>query len=435
MKILSLTAGAAGMYCGTCMRDNALAAELIRQGHDVLLMPVYTPTLTDEENVSYGRVFFNGVSVYLKHRWGLFRHLPGVLDRLLDSRWLLEKTGRRSVSVDPRLLGELTVSMLRGEDGPLGTEFRKLSGWLRCELPPGVIDLPYSLLISLARPLKQATGSPVCCTLQGEDLFLNGLLEPYRSESLALIRRNLEHVDVFVAVSHYYAGYMSRLLSIPRGRIRVVPLGINLDGHARKQHGPAARPVIGYLARIAPEKGFHLLAEAFIQLRRAGLDCRLEAAGYLAEDNRAYLERVREMLEGAGFGRDFAYHGAVDRERKIAFLQSIDVLSVPSTYDEPKGIFALEAMANGIPVVQPRRGSYPEMIERTGGGVLIAPDDPADLAHALRSLLENAGLRNRLGEAGRLGVREHYNIALMARRTLDVYSSIVAGGKPAAAVL
>jgi hypothetical protein len=52
MKILSLTAGAANMYCGSCLRDNALATELKRQGHDVLLLPMYTPTLTDERNVS-----------------------------------------------------------------------------------------------------------------------------------------------------------------------------------------------------------------------------------------------------------------------------------------------------------------------------------------------------------------------------------------------
>ena len=67
MKILSITAGAGDMYCGSCLRDNALAAELIARGHDVTLLPFYTPTLTDEPNVSAGsRVFFGGISVYLQ---------------------------------------------------------------------------------------------------------------------------------------------------------------------------------------------------------------------------------------------------------------------------------------------------------------------------------------------------------------------------------
>ena len=69
------------MYCGTCLRDNSLARELIRQGHDVLLVPMYTPTLTDDENVSSERIFFGGISVYLQQHYPLFRKLPAFLDK------------------------------------------------------------------------------------------------------------------------------------------------------------------------------------------------------------------------------------------------------------------------------------------------------------------------------------------------------------------
>ena len=131
MKILSLTAGAANMYCGSCLRDNALAAELKRQGHDVILLPMYTPTLTDEQNVSEEKVFFGGIGIYLQQKWPWISRLPGFVDRLWDSRWALRMASRSNLPVDPRLLGELTVSMLRGEDGRQRREFRKLVEWVK----------------------------------------------------------------------------------------------------------------------------------------------------------------------------------------------------------------------------------------------------------------------------------------------------------------
>src|SRR5215510_7815363 len=113
MKILSITAGAAGMYCGSCLRDNAMAAELMRSGHDVQLVPIYTPTLTDDANVSQHRVFFGGISVYLQQYSALFRHTPWIIDRLWDSHLALKLAARKSIAVDPNSLGELTVSMLK----------------------------------------------------------------------------------------------------------------------------------------------------------------------------------------------------------------------------------------------------------------------------------------------------------------------------------
>jgi glycosyltransferase involved in cell wall biosynthesis len=410
------------MYCGTCLRDNALAAELIRQGHDVLLLPVYTPTRTDEENVSHPRVFFNGISVYLQQHFPAARKLPAPIERMLDSRWLLKMASARSIPVNPRLLGELTVAMLRGERGNLWREFDKLLLWVSAQPPPDIIDLPYSLLIALARPLKASLKRPVCCTLQGEDLFLRGLLEPYRSEALALIRAGAEHVDVFIAASEYYAAFMSRYLSIPADKIRVVPLGINLEGHvpARMADGTFR---IGYMARIAPEKGLHLLVDAYRQLRRRDDlgPAMLEVAGHLPAEHRKYLREAERRMAESGLAAEFRYHGEVDRSAKIRFLQTLDVLSVPCIYDEPKGLFVFEAMANGVPVVQPGRGAFPEILDRTGGGLLVAPDNPESLAEGLRALWQDGDLRRRLGRQAYSGVREHHSIASMAERTLEIY--------------
>ena len=175
VKILYLTGGAGQMYCGSCLRDNALAGELIRKGHDVTLLPVYTPTRTDEPNVSNGKVFFGGISVYLEQYVPVFRNSPRWLDRIWDSKPMLELASRRSISTSPKMLGEMTVSMLKGENGFQRKEIEKLTDWARQEAPPEVISLPYSLLIGLAKPIKEALKRPICCTLQGEDLFLEGL--------------------------------------------------------------------------------------------------------------------------------------------------------------------------------------------------------------------------------------------------------------------
>ena len=252
MKILYLTGGAGQMYCGSCLRDNALATELIARGHDVMLLPVYTPTLTDEPNVSGDKVFFGGISVYLEQYVPFFRNSPRWLDRLWDSRSMLNLASRRSISTSPKMLGELTVSMLKGDDGFQRKEIFKLLEWLKDEGPPDVISLPYTLLLGLAQPIKEALGRPICCTLQGEDLFLEGLEEPYRSESKRLIRANIKHVDAFIAVSEYYAEFMPGYLDIPAEKIRVVPLGINLQGYTQRNPQPSEPFTIGFFDSMSP---------------------------------------------------------------------------------------------------------------------------------------------------------------------------------------
>ncbi len=431
MRLLSITAGAAGMYCGSCSRDNALAVELLARGHDVTLLPLYTPTNPDEANVSRNRVLFGGISIYLQQHVPLFRKMPRFLDRLWDSPGLIRAVAGRSISTDPRLLGDLTISMLEGDRGVLRREFDKLLDWLADEPPPDVVNLPNSLLIGLARPLRAALNCPVCCTLQGEDLFLDGLIEPYRTTALNLIRRQVADVDRFIAVSDYYLPTMARLLGVEAERIDVVPLGINMTGYERRQPR-GGEFVVGYFARIAPEKGLHLLAEAYPLFRRrtGSARVRLDAAGYLSRPHQRYLADIRRSLDRAGLGHEFTYHGAVDRKGKVAFLRGLDVLSVPTPYDEPKGVFVLEAMASGVPVVQPRRGAFTEMVEKTGGGLLVQPDDPAAVADGLYSLWKQPELARALGDRAFAGVREHYSIQRSADKQLEVYDALLAQTAP-----
>ena len=415
------------MYCGSCLRDNAMATELIARGHDVMLLPVYTPTFTDEPNVSRDHVVLGGISAYLEQYVPFFRKTPRWLDRLWDSKTVLNLASRRSISTNPKMLGEMTVSVLKGEDGFQRKEIFKFVDWVREQAPPDVINLPYSLLISLAEPLKQALNVPVLCTLQGEDLFLDGLQEPYRTQSMNLIREHLPHVDLFLSVSEYYARFMPDYLGIPAEKIHVVPLGINPQGFDLRKNDRSGPFTIGFLARIAPEKGLHVLAEAYRLLRQSGdlPEARLEAAGYMATDCKPYLVEIQSDLKKAGLDGEFHYRGVLDRAGKIAFLQDLDVMSVPATYDEPKGVSLLEALACGVPLVQPRRGGFTEIVEITGGGLLVQPDDPQSLAEGILKIAKNKSLAEELSANGFRGVREHYTAAHMADKVLEAYENVL----------
>jgi glycosyltransferase involved in cell wall biosynthesis len=426
MRLLHLTAGAAEMYCGSCLRDNALAAALLRRGHDVVLMPIYTPTTTDEKNVSAPHVFFGGVSVFLEQHVPLFRHTPAFLDRVWDSTAALRLASKHQIKVDPAALGSMTVSMLKGADGFQRKEVEKMLRWLKHEPAFDLVNLPFTLLIGLAEPLRQALGVPIACTLQGEDLFIENLPEPWRTESIALIRAAVPHIDLFLSVSESYQPFMQEFLGIPGSRTAVVPLGITMDGHHVKETKTSPPFTIGYFGRIAPEKGLHVLADAYRRLRRKpGVPpTRLLAGGYLLNEHRGYFDAIAGGLRADGLGDEFHYAGAPDRDAKIALFHEMDVMSMPATYDEPKGFTLLEAMANGIPVVQPDRGAFTEIVQRTGGGLLVAKDDPDALADGLLALLRDRAKAAELGRAGAEGVRRQYTVDHMAAAVERAYAKL-----------
>lgn len=425
MRITSITAGAGGMYCGSCIRDNALAAALTRRGHDVTLLPLYTPTRTDEENVSRKRVFFSGISVYLEEYVPLFRRTPWLLDRLWESPWLLRLVSGR-MKTDPGQLGGLTVSMLEGAHGRQRKELDKLVRWLRDQPRPDVIDISNSMLIGIAEPLKRALGRPVNCTLQGENVFLSHLPEPYRSRAVGLIREQVAHVDSFVAVSDHYAGCMSRYLGIPGAKMHVVPLGVDVGRFRPGPDSSVGAPTIGYFGRIAPEKGIHRLCDAYAGLRARGeLDgWRVELAGYLGPEHAGYWRKIESAIAGRGLSVNVHYRGELDLGGKVAFMQGLDLFVAPAEYDDPKGLSLIEAMACGVPVVAPRRGTYTELVERTGGGVLVEPEDSAELERALAALAADAERRAELGRRAAEGVRARYGTDEMTTRALEVYARV-----------
>ncbi len=424
MRLAYITPGAAGMYCGSCLHDNALALALIQLGHEVALIPIYTPIRTDEEDVSISRVFYGALNVYLEQKSALFRHTPWLVDRLLASPRVLRWVAGRGSAVDAKKLGALTLSMLQGEEGKQRKELDRLVSWLRDEYRPDLVHLSNSMLVGMARRFRSELGVPVLCSVQGEDIFLEELAEPFHSRVRETLRERARDVDGFVSTSRYYVEYMSEYLSLPADKLHHVPLGVSLDNFETRP-APGETPfVIGYLARICPEKGLHLLVAAFKQLCEAtGAErLRLRVAGWLGQRDRPYLDGIMDQVREWGLEGVVDYRGEVDRQGKIDFLSSLHVLSVPTTYRDPKGRFVLEALASGVPVVQPRHGAFPEMIEATGGGLLVEPDSADALATGLRSLMDDPARRMELGRRGREAVRRDFGAHSMARRTLEVYA-------------
>jgi len=434
VKIAYLTAGAAGMFCGSCLHDNTLAAAMLEVGEDVLLIPTYTPVRTDEVDVSQRRVFYGGIQVFLQQHSSFFRRTPQWFDRWftrwLDHPALLGRLAGRVCGVDPSQLGELTVSMLRGELGNQKKELGKLADWLRVEVRPEVIHFSNSMMLGMARTLRSQWDGPLICSLSGEDLFLDKLLPPYRAEAIDLIRQYAGTIDAWVAMNGYYADYMAGYLGIDRHRIQVIPHGLRLAEY-RTRHAPSAetgkpsaRPVrIGYLARICPEKGLHLLVDACLRL--AGRDdlppWELRAAGYLGDGDQSYLKQLETRIAAGPLASRWTYRGELDYPRKMAFLQSVDLFSLPTVYPESKGLSVLEALAAGVPIVVPAHGTFPELVAETGGGLLCKPLDVEDLAARLAELLLDPTRAGQLGRAGQQAVRTRHQARTMARATVALY--------------
>ncbi|MCU0705742.1 MAG: glycosyltransferase family 4 protein [Fimbriiglobus sp.] len=425
MRIVSITAGAGGMFCGSCLRDNAAAAALAALGHDALLVPTYTPITTDEQDVSGRRVFLGGVNVYLQNASWLFRHLPRFVTGLFDNNALLRWAGSFVGKTDYSKMGSLTTAMLEGTHGRAKREILKLVDWLAADVKPDVVLMTNALLSGCVPAIRDRLGVPVITTLQGDDVFLDALPDADRRRCIALIQENDRYTAGYMATSHDYAEFMSQYLGLDRNKIGVVYPGLTLRGHGEPTPRPSDRPpTLGYFARFAPEKGFHNAVDAFLRLKkRPGLNtARLVFGGWLGEKYQPYFREQVSKLTAAGLTSptDFEHVAAPDLVSKVRFFQSIDVLNVPVAFREPKGLYVLEAWATGVPVVQPRSGTFPELVETTGGGLLYDPANPADLDDKLAELLLDLPRTVELGKKGHAGLHERFTARHMAVATVEL---------------
>jgi len=430
MHLVQITPGAGAMYCGNCFRDNALVRELRHLGHEVTMVPLYLPLTLDETDESAGTpIFFGGISVYLEQKSSLFQRAPHWLRRMLASRKLLAWAGARAAKTKAAEVGDMMLSMLRGEEGRQARELDELIAWLKTQSPPEVVCLSNALLVGLTRKLKAELRTKVIVTLQGEDAFLDGLPDSHREAAWQLLRERAADVDHFIAPTRYFADLMTRRLQLPPDKVSVVYNGISLDGYDGSSLKPKVQgqkaPVLGYLARMCKEKGLDTLVEAFIVLKQRGTVPRLklQIGGSCGPGDEPFVQSLRKRLAAAGYIGEVAFLPNLARAEKIDFLQGLTVFSVPALYGEAFGLYLIEAWAAGVPVVQPWHAAFPELVAATGGGLISEPD-PKSLADKLEELLLHPEQARALGTAGATAVRTRFTTAAMAQETLRVFEIV-----------
>jgi len=421
MHLAIITAGGAGMFCGSCMHDNTWARALHSAGVEVSLIPLYTPIRVDEENQTSAPIFFGGINTYLNDRSSIWRHLPRFMTRWLDSPAIINRATRGAVGNNAAELGSMTLSMLTGEAGPHRKAGEELADYV-AHLKPDVVCFSNSILSGSLRTLRRRYSGRIFCVLQGDDVFLDGLIEPYRRQVMSQLIERASEFDGYIAHSRFYRDYMSRYLKLPVEKFLELPLAIDCGNHnGRPKSEVGHPPTVGYFARICPEKGLDLLVESVLRLKNDIPGIQLRVGGYLGSQHRAYFESVQS--QAAPLGAAFEYIGSPEKhEDKVEFFKTVDVFSVPARFQEPKGLYVLEAWANGIPVVLPDHAAFPELVASTGGGLITRPNDSEALASSLRQVLQNSDLRRELADAGYQGVRRRHDMPVLADATKSAFA-------------
>ena len=427
MKVTYLAPGTGGtFYCQNCMRDTALVRALRRHGHDLTMAPVYLPILIDDGEVTGDvPVFFGGVNVYLQQKMKLFRKTPRWLDKIFDASWMLRMAAQFEGSTEAAGLGPMTLSMLQGPQGRQRKELDRLLDWLVEHEKPDVVHISNSLLIGLAGELKRRLDVSVVCTLQDEENWLDEIDEPYDRMCWDAMSEKSADIDAFVAVSDWYGREMSSRMKLNGAQLHVVPLGIEPDPREPVSLDFEA-PVIGYLSKMCESLGLGVLVDAFIELKRLPefANLKLRATGGQHGPDTAFVKGLRRKLEDAGFGGDVEFLEGFDLAQRREFIRSLTLLSVPAKQGEAFGMYIIESLTEGVPVVQPRAGGYPEVVEATGGGVLYDPEDPKGLVDALRELLLDPERARKLGRDGREAVLRDFGVDRMAEGIARVYETI-----------
>ena len=434
MTIVHIAPGTGGaFYCQNCLRDSSIVTALRAMGHDVLVVPMYLPLLTDEPGLARDvPVFYGAVGVYLKQMCPFLSTLPGWIERLLDSPVLLKWASGKAGSTRARGLEEMTLSVLRGEEGRQAAELDKLITWLRGREKPDVVHVSNALLLGIADRIRTQLDVPVVCSVQDEDTWVDTMDEVPASQVWNLVAAKAGRADALIAVSRYYADVLMGKVDICADRVHVVHIGINPNGYEPAREPPDP-PTIGFLSRTSESLGLGILVEAFIELKSGGdslRNLRLRIMGGQPSNDRRFLRRIRRRLDSTGMAADVDFLPRFDRTKRQSFLRSLTVLSVPVPGGDAFGTYIIEAMACAVPVVQPRVGAYPEIVEATGGGVLYDPADPPALAAALSSLLRDPDRARDLGRRGRKAVLEKFTVERMAASTLSIYNQCISQYTP-----
>ncbi|MBN2412122.1 glycosyltransferase family 4 protein [candidate division KSB1 bacterium] len=430
MKIVHIIPGSGTtFYCQNCMRDNTLVEALRDLGHDVSIVPMYLPlNIDDPHSKLYGDtpVFYGAINTYLKQVLPIYRKAPVWVERLFDSRFLLNIAAHKAGSTSAVGLEDMTISMLKGEEGNQSTELEHLVHWLKEHSRPDIIHLSNALLLGLAGKIKKELGTPIVCSLQDENQWIDPMEPEYQERVWHLMAEKAADVASFTPVSNYYAKVMREKMSVSETKIDTVHIGIDLSVFVQNDLS-FDPPVIGFLSRMNRSQGLDILVDAFLILKRQERFNNLKlyiTGGYTADDGE-FIKHIQGRLKESNVYADVRIFHEFDQNHRKEFLKSISVLSVPVPAGEAFGTYLLEAFATGIPVVQPDVGAFPEIIEKTGGGVIYKRNTPENLADALETLLLNPDRARKYGESGAKSVHDFFSIQKMAADMVNVYEKIL----------
>ncbi len=419
MKILFIVPGSGDpFYCGNCFRDNLHANALRKAGHDVIVMPLYLP-LTHESFKGDTPLFFPAVSFYMAQKFFRRRSMPKWMENIFNSNAALNIAASFSGSTSAEGMEGLTLSMISGNGQAFDDQAKILIDWITHQEKPDMIHLSSSLVIGIAKAIKQKIDIPIVCSLQDEEVWVDNLKEEYATIAWKGICENLKYIDKFIASGEFYKGVALR--RIPQiSNIEVVYPGINCEKYASESY--PGDPTIGFFYRMNRENGLHILAEAFVKLKEKSSIPNLKlkiGGGYTAVDKK-FLKQVKKILNP--FMHDVIWHDTYSLDDHQQFYKEITVLSVPITFDESVGLYLCEAFAAGRPAVEPATGSFPEIVGNAG--ILYEPNDSQSLSEALEKLLLNETLLSQ-SKKNALSLSEtRYNDKISAEKLIEIYKMV-----------
>jgi len=426
LNIIQIIPGSGGsFYCGNCLRDSEFVDSLRMQGHKVVKVPMYLPLFSDEHDISDIPVFYGAISIYLKQLYPIFRKAPAWFDRILNSKPLMKFAAGMAGSTNAKGLEEMTVSMLLGEDGKQKLELDKMVDWIAEHCQPDIIHLSNALLLGLAKRLKQRLKVPVVCSLQDEDVWVDVMKPSFREKVWKLMGEKANDVDAFIAVSDYYAEAAQKWMNLPEEKMHTIHLGVDPEDYPFYPSTNKNRE-IGFISRMNSENGLDILIDAFILLKKDKKydDVHLHITGGSTGEDATFIKEQKKKLEELGI-RPFAHFWeGFEMQHRKHFLKRMQLISVPVRNGEAFGIYLSEAMASGIPVVQPALGAFPEIVNIAGGGIIYKPNTPEALAKALKDLLDNPSKIEKLSFEARASVENHFDINKQAEKLIEVYEKL-----------
>ncbi len=425
MNIIQIIPGSGGsFYCGNCMRDSKYVEVLRKQGHQVIKIPMYLPLFSDEHDLNEVPVFYGAVSIYLKQLYPFLNKAPKWFDRLLNSKPVLKLASNMAGSTSAKGLEDMTISMLMGEDGKQKEELEHLIDWMEKYGKPDIVHISNALLLGLAHRIKERLKVPVVCSLQDEDVWVDAMGNGYREKVWKLMSEKSADVDAFIAVSDYFKDRMLQQMVLPVEKLHSLHLGVDPGDYEYIPVKEKSRN-IGYLSRMCHENGFDILVDAFILLKKKeGFgDVKLVVTGGSTGDDTKYIKSLRKKLSREKLEGEVGFHELFEGPGRKEFFKKVSVMSVPVRNGEAFGMYLLEAMASGIPVVQPALGAFPEIISLSGGGIVYQHNTPEELCESLAALLSDPGKLNELSAKARKGVEAKFDIFDHAKSMIEIYKS------------